>query len=716
MNLSFFNTDENKNWYQIRGWLLPSAAEKLYQYALEVDTSGQIVEIGSFAGKSTVVITQALQQIASHPAMFCVDISFQSDFDANLKQFGVSQIVNKVEASSLAAADNWNRPISFLYIDGHHGKAHAYADFVVWETMLQAGGIVALDDTAGFFLGPSLQVQAAIRTGCYKLLDEVGGVSFLRKKRPLISVIGDFPLAEGSLTAQVVNISAFSGAMEPTLCLIPLPKHQKQESDIANRAKALERPRKQLKKLETVSGLDNNTTQTLLYLRGCIEMQGTQIDSAINIFTQLQNLSFSCSLIHYRIDVRHIATLRLAQAFDLKGVRELAKSTYQKLLDPDVISEIVDQARLYLSRPFQLSNMSKGLLLREYVLKSPLAKYRSYFQSLQNLDTTLHPTHKPQLQPEEVTVQESLAKLQGMTSLAERLYLYKYTEKEYSGIGEIVELGCWLGSSTSCLAMGLESNPNITTKDKRIHVYDMFTWMEGWNQLPVVLGTPIEGKYKSGDSFLDEYIKRIEPWSHLVRVYPGDLTKMSWNQQKDIEFLFVDIMKSWELVNSIVRMFFPNLVPNTSIMYHNDWAHAGTPQIHLLMYKFRDYFTPIYHAAPAIVFKCVDKIPKDILKTSYSFQYFSNQEVEQAFNYSFSISPAQMYPMIFGAKVMCWIRQSKLDIAQLELDLARRKYDAELSQPGSGFANQFARLEKLLIKAQNRKMLLSEKSNINEPG
>ena len=72
--------------------------------------------------------------------------------------------------------------------------------------------------------------------------------------------------------------------------------------------------------------------------------------------------------------------------------------------------------------------------------------------------------------------------------------------------------------------------------------------------------------------------------------------------------------------------------------------------------------------------------------------------------------------MIFGAKVMCWIRQSKLDIAQLELDLARRKYDAELSQPGSGFANQFARLEKLLIKAQNRKMLLSEKSNINEPG
>ena len=50
----------------------------------------------------------------------------------------------------------------------------------------------------------------------------------------------------------------------------------------------------------------------------------------------------------------------------------------------------------------------------------------------------------------------------------------------YSGTGEIVELGPWLGSSTFHLISGLENNPYFKTQNKRIHVYDDFVWRSEW--------------------------------------------------------------------------------------------------------------------------------------------------------------------------------------------------------------------------------------------
>jgi predicted O-methyltransferase YrrM len=696
---SFFNTEENQRWPKIRGWLLPSAAEKLYKQAGEVSIEGAFVEVGSFAGKSTVCIARALQEKNNTSGLFCVDISFQPEFSTNVEQFGVSDLVHTISASSLAAADTWNQPISFLYIDGHHGKAHAYADFVVWDTLLQPGAIVALDDTAGFFLGPSLQIQAAIRTGAYELIDDVGGVSFLRKKRPLIPAIGDFPLSEGSLMALVVNASAWSGAMDTELRLPPLPKVHQNLDEFQLRVKALDRPRLPLEQLEALPGLDQRTTYTLLYLRGCIDMSCDRIDNAIQIFQQLESLDFSCPLIHYKIDVRQIAGLRLAQAYDLQGNRELAKSTYQQILYRDIIPEIEAQAKLGLSEAFQLAAIKGGWLLREYVIESPLAKYRSYFQSSQDSEATLSQQEQSQLQSSPEVVIEKLSKLQGMTSPRERLYLYEYMRKDYSGTGEIVELGCWLGSATICMAMGLESNLNVTAKSQRIHVYDQFTWMPGWNQLPDVVGTSIEGKYKPGDSFVDEYMKRTDPWRNMIQVYPGDLTKMGWNHQGDIEFLFVDAMKSWPLINSIIKNFFRYLVPDLSIVHHNDWAHVGQPGIHLTMYKLRDYFIPIYDAAPAMVFKNIKRIPDDLLNKIYNYKSFSNREIEQAFDYAFSISPESMHPLLFGAKGLSWVRRGDLEIAKLEIELAKLKY-AEIAKPGSAFANQFEWVEKLMADSQ----------------
>jgi len=257
--------------------------------------------------------------------------------------------------------------------------------------------------------------------------------------------------------------------------------------------------------------------------------------------------------------------------------------------------------------------------------------------------------------------------IMGMTSMEEQLFFENYAQNEYSGRGEIVELGCWFGSSTISFAMGLEANASVASKSQRIHAYDIFVWDSTANMEPSVIGTSLEGKYDDGESFLDEYLERISPWNNLVHVYPGDLAEIGW-QQGDIECLFIDAMKSWELTNSIAKNFFPHLIPGLSIVIHQDFAHYYTSWIHLLMYRLREYLVPIEH--PFIyssrAFRSVKPIPPEVLQESYSFDTFTEAEAEAAFAYSLEITHKKMQPNTLAAKVMYFIHTKDFERAKLE--------------------------------------------------
>ncbi|MHC5861759.1 glycosyltransferase [Nostoc sp.] len=255
----------------------------------------------------------------------------------------------------------------------------------------------------------------------------------------------------------------------------------------------------------------------------------------------------------------------------------------------------------------------------------------------------------------------------GMISMEEQLFLENYAQNEYSGRGEIVELGCWFGSSTISLAMGLEANCCINNKKQHIHAYDIFIWCSQAGMQQSVNDTLLEGKYKDGDSFLDEYLERINPWSHLIHVHPGDLAEIGW-QQGEIECLFIDAMKSWKLTNSIIKNFFPYLIPEVSLVIHQDFAHYYTSWIHLIMYRLREYLVPIEHSFiySSRAFRYVKPISHDFLQNSYSFDSFSETEIEAAFNYSLEITPKKMQPNILAAKVMYFIHIKNFEGAKLE--------------------------------------------------
>ncbi|MDJ1170565.1 glycosyltransferase family 4 protein [Roseofilum sp. BLCC_M154] len=271
--------------------------------------------------------------------------------------------------------------------------------------------------------------------------------------------------------------------------------------------------------------------------------------------------------------------------------------------------------------------------------------------------------------------------LLGMTSAQEQIFLREYGEHQYSGQGEMVDVGCWLGSATISLAQGLEKNRQVALKFNRIHAYDLFVWhpyMEA-----SVKETEIEGKYQQEDNFMDEFMHRIDPWNSLIAVYPGDVMKIGWQPQKPIEYLFVDAMKSWGLTKSIVRDFYPHLIPHKSLVHYNDFAHYYESWIHVLIYKLRPYFNHYKNLYQAAVFEYVNPLPQASAMWDFDppFHIFSDEEIHQAFEYSMEIVHKPLRANIAAAKVMAFIHLGNYEKAQQELEQARKTFGEVLDIP-----------------------------------
>jgi hypothetical protein len=259
------------------------------------------------------------------------------------------------------------------------------------------------------------------------------------------------------------------------------------------------------------------------------------------------------------------------------------------------------------------------------------------------------------------------SELLGMTSKTEQNYFEKYGEQIYSGKGEIVDLGCWLGSTTIPLLRGLLKNPAFEKSSRKVYAYDLFVWYDWMNSS--LIGTNLVGKYKEGDRFLDEFKKRTEKYASHIEICAGDLAEIGWNGNK-IEFLLIDAMKNWELSNAIVKHFFGSLAADESYILHQDFGHYFTPWIHLLHWNFRDYFVFVEDVpdSGSTVFKCVKKIPAELVSKTYSFESFSDEEANAAFSYSMEIAPAGKQANIAAAKVMFYVHQNRLAEAQAALE------------------------------------------------
>jgi hypothetical protein len=174
---------------------------------------------------------------------------------------------------------------------------------------------------------------------------------------------------------------------------------------------------------------------------------------------------------------------------------------------------------------------------------------------------------------------------QGMLSWDERIMLSWLTEQVYSGAGEIVELGVFVGSSTVSLASGLIRNTRAMDKGRRIHAYDLFAGEYEAQVIREQYGQEVG----TDGSFLALYEANIATYRECVSLNAGDITTASWNG-KPIEILFVDILKSRPTIDAVVGQFFSCLQPGRSIVIMQDYNLPRLPYSAILMEHFGDYF------------------------------------------------------------------------------------------------------------------------------
>lgn len=308
-----------------------------------------------------------------------------------------------------------------------------------------------------------------------------------------------------------------------------------------------------------------------------------------------------------------------------------------------------------------------------------------------------------------------------MTSLYEQKYFEEYASLIYSGAGEIVDLGCWLGSTTIPLAKGVAKNRNCKNKTVRIHAFDYFVWEEWMEEC--VKGTRLQGRFEPGEIFVEEFQQRIKPWSDYIRIHQDDLRHTTWTGGA-IELLLIDAMKAFDISKAILKGFFTHLVAG-SFLIQQDFAHYYTSWIHLIQYRLQDYFK-LEFVVPnscSVVFQCVKEIPLELLEIPENLTDFSRKQIDQAFEYSLSLSSnKQTQANIAAAKVMLFLHLGNMAQAKVEFEkyvaagLPRRgdlKIVGKILQgqtidlsPQGDYVNDYplAPLNRKLIKKFTRKM------------
>jgi predicted O-methyltransferase YrrM len=154
----------------VPGYLLEEEARFLGLVAACTPCEGALVEIGSFKGKSTVMLAKVAEHYGLGPVVAIDPHNFNSpellelrtvpdatsydEFVKNIQGAGISGLVEAHRAFSKDVAVSWNRPIRFLWIDGDHTYQGAKADFDGFFRHVMPGGVVAFHDALHEFAGP----------------------------------------------------------------------------------------------------------------------------------------------------------------------------------------------------------------------------------------------------------------------------------------------------------------------------------------------------------------------------------------------------------------------------------------------------------------------------------------------------------------------------------------------------------------------------------
>jgi len=153
-----------------RGFMPDGEGLALYRAGRKAATTGPLLEVGSWCGKSAVYLGTAAEEAGT--VLFAVDHHRGSEenqpgwphhdpdlvdpgtgrtdtlpwFRRTVDGAGLSSTVIAVVGESTVVAGHWQTPLGMVFIDGGHGAAPAHADFDAWAPLVAPGGLLGIHD------------------------------------------------------------------------------------------------------------------------------------------------------------------------------------------------------------------------------------------------------------------------------------------------------------------------------------------------------------------------------------------------------------------------------------------------------------------------------------------------------------------------------------------------------------------------------------------
>ncbi len=155
---------------QIKGFLDPVEAQRLYEIADDAARMGPCLEIGSYCGKSAVFLGTACKK--NNAILFSVDhhqgseeqqpgeeyfdpelfnpqsytVDTFSLFRRTLKMADLEQTVVALVGTSTMVAQAWATPLSLVFIDGGHAYETVLSDYRCWAKHVMPNGYLLIHD------------------------------------------------------------------------------------------------------------------------------------------------------------------------------------------------------------------------------------------------------------------------------------------------------------------------------------------------------------------------------------------------------------------------------------------------------------------------------------------------------------------------------------------------------------------------------------------
>ena len=147
----------------VEGWMSDDQARALWGRAAALASGSQIVEIGSYRGRSAIVLARAAAGSGAH--LTAIDPHAGNDrgprqiegspdegeedhsaFRENLSRAGVAGAVRHVRRPSQDALEAVQGPLDLLYVDGAHRYRPARDDIANWGERVRPGGHLMVHD------------------------------------------------------------------------------------------------------------------------------------------------------------------------------------------------------------------------------------------------------------------------------------------------------------------------------------------------------------------------------------------------------------------------------------------------------------------------------------------------------------------------------------------------------------------------------------------